>query len=662
MFRRRPPSPAAASGPRPEPGTRASSPVEGHDHLDLAADLEAAGWLVPRGLTGDGPPHWTLVGTVASPTATPVDPAGLVVGEGWSLDWWVGADDRWHLPAREAAVRQQLVAGAPVVETLLRVPGGDAVHRAYGVRAPREVGDEWVVVEVENRTPVPFAVALVIRPFVADGVGAVSEVTVEPVEGGRGRDVAHLVRVDGRPAVVLPRRPARLAAGSDDAGDALHAVTAGSAGADLVSATCADGLATLALVLPVPHTATLRVVLPVGEVGAGAVGYPPVVPDAPTVAAGWEVHRRGPRLVVPEQRVEAAVARARAQLQLAHDGASVRRDGHRSVDLEPGATEVILAALDLLDHPADVGAVVARWSERLADPPPEIDALFLCVVARHWLLHRDDALLDWMLPEVAAAVERLDRADRRRRLVGTATRRRAAAGLTAAATMLAAAGQPEAGVQVRTLGDRLGAGLEDPQATTAAEHLQVAATRLAAGGPEAASAWDDVVRTVGLASATGTWPGPGPGARPIGHDLAADAALVLAVRNVLVAERDDGLALLPVHPDGWYGGAVELHDAPTAFGRLSYAVRWHGTRPALLWDLEPHPGLGPVRLTVPGLDPGWSTTELRGDALLAEVTPPAVAEPLLLVAEHPDIDPVMRRPGSAPDDAGPTLPEGGSFS
>ena len=26
----------------------------------------------------------------------------------WELDWWIGADDRWHVPAREAAVRQQL--------------------------------------------------------------------------------------------------------------------------------------------------------------------------------------------------------------------------------------------------------------------------------------------------------------------------------------------------------------------------------------------------------------------------------------------------------------------------------------------------------------------------------------------------------------------------
>jgi len=60
-----------------------------------------------------------------------------------------------------------------------------------------------------------------------------------------------------------------------------------------------------------------------------------------------------------------------------------------------------------------------------------------------------------------------------------------------------------------------------------------------------------------------------------------------------------------------------VHDAPTRWGRVSYAVRWHGDRPALLWELEPHHGLGPVQLTVPGLDSSWSTTEPAGDALLA---------------------------------------------
>ena len=52
-------------------------------------------------------------------------------------------------------------------------------------------------------------------------------------------------------------------------------------------------------------------------------------------------------------------------------------------------------------------------------------------------------------------------------------------------------------------------------------------------------------------------------------------------------------------------------------------MRWHGDRPALLWELAPHAGAGPVRLTAPGLDPSWSTSEVAGDALLAPTAGPA---------------------------------------
>lgn len=653
MFRRRTPTPPVRAA---EPASAPPSPA---DADDLASTLAAEGWILPRGLTSGAAPRWTLVGTVASPTVTAIDPAGLVVGEGWSLDWWIGADDRWHLPGREPAVRQQLVSEAPVVETLVRIPGGDAVHRAYGIRSPRAIGDEWVVVEIENATPIPFGVALVIRPLVADGIGEASSITVEPVEGGTGREAAHLVRIDGRPAMVLPRRPARFATGNRELGDVAEQVTNGDAVQELLAADCPDGLATLALVLPLAHTAVLRVAIPVGEVGDEALAYPSVVPDAATVASGWDVHRRGPRFEIPEHRLSLAVERSRAQLHLAHDGEAVRRDGHRMPDLDPGATEVLLGAFDLLDRPADVGTVVARWTDRLQDPTPEVDALVLTVVARHWLLHRVDPLLDWMLPEVAAAVERIDRADRKGRLAGTATRRRAVDGLAAAAEMLDRAGQPEAGRSVTALAARLAADLPPAEPVSAADRLLVAAAALHAADGSVLGDLDEVVAD---ASATGTWPGPGPGGRPAGHDLVAAAAVVTAARNLLVAERPDGLHLLPVHPDGWYGGGIELHDAPTTFGRISYAIRWHGTRPALLWELDPHPGVGPVRLSVPGLDPDWSTTELRGDALLADVAPPEGLEQITLVSEHPDIDPDMRRPGTAPAEPPPPLPEGGTFS
>jgi hypothetical protein len=71
------------------------------------------------------------------------------------LDWHVAADDRWHSPAQEPAVRQMRIDGTPVFETRLRVPGGDAVHRVWSVA---DAGG-WTLVEVANDSPLPFACA-----------------------------------------------------------------------------------------------------------------------------------------------------------------------------------------------------------------------------------------------------------------------------------------------------------------------------------------------------------------------------------------------------------------------------------------------------------------------------------------------------------------------
>lgn len=101
------------------------------------------------------------VGAIGSSRTATVDEHGRVHGKGWSLDWWIGTDDRRHFPADDPTVRQGLVGNCPVVETALKVPGGDAIQRVYGI--PGDV----VVVEVENRSRLPFAVG-----FLVDGTEA----------------------------------------------------------------------------------------------------------------------------------------------------------------------------------------------------------------------------------------------------------------------------------------------------------------------------------------------------------------------------------------------------------------------------------------------------------------------------------------------------------
>ncbi len=109
----------------------------------------------------------TVIGTLGSPWRATVTEAGAVIpanGEA-PLEWWIAADDRWHAPAAEPSRRQSRLRGTPVVETVLSVPGGDLAHRAYAV--PLGAGAR-AVIELENRSPLPVAVA-VSRPDVATG-------------------------------------------------------------------------------------------------------------------------------------------------------------------------------------------------------------------------------------------------------------------------------------------------------------------------------------------------------------------------------------------------------------------------------------------------------------------------------------------------------------
>ena len=85
-----------------------------------------------------------------------VTPWGDVLVDGEiRLRWFIAADDRWYEPARETTVRQRQVSGVPVIETRLKVPGGDAVQRVYGVANFGGV----IVIEIYNDSSLPFAVA-----------------------------------------------------------------------------------------------------------------------------------------------------------------------------------------------------------------------------------------------------------------------------------------------------------------------------------------------------------------------------------------------------------------------------------------------------------------------------------------------------------------------
>jgi hypothetical protein len=64
-------------------------------------------------------------------------------------------------------------------------------------------------------------------------------------------------------------------------------------------------------------------------------------------------------------------------------------------------------------------------------------------------------------------------------------------------------------------------------------------------------------------------------------------------------------------PEPWWGSSFEVHGLPAdPFRSVSFAVRWHGARPALLWEVTGAPGLV--------LSHGdWHSTDVTGESLLA---------------------------------------------
>ena len=220
--------------------------------------------------TGDDGRAETTIGVTGQPWRASVSPWGAVTpwsadtdGAAWrTLDWFVAADDRWHVPAQETAVRQRRVDGAPVIETRVRIPDGDVVQRIWSVADRGGV----TVVEFENDSPLPVAVALAGSDVLTERAPA--DVPVQGIE--------------------LPEDTIVLPLGH-------HAtIRVGVAHTPLP-----DGVD--------PHNVSLR-----------------SLPDATTVARGWRsVVDRASRLGIPDVALADAVVAARADLLLDGPGDAV---------------------------------------------------------------------------------------------------------------------------------------------------------------------------------------------------------------------------------------------------------------------------------------------------------------------------------------------------
>ena len=471
-----------------------------------------------------------LLGDLDGPVAA-VDRRGTVtpIGAGWSVGWAVGAEDRWHVAADEAAVRSGLIDDMPVTATLMRVPGGDVTLRAA---AGRSGTGRVVVLEFTNDTPVPVSLALAVT----------GSIETAAVSGSR-------LLVDGLVAVDLVRAPGGAAAVDD--GDVWPAVRAQPPPGDCEARSRA-GLAAVAAVVPLAPRVPLRVTVPVEGESAGNPGSPE------EIAAGWRaVVERAASVDLPDEAADRSWRRGIA--------ASILAAG--SVDPEAAArAAVVLDRVGLPDEADRARRALVGEAGFAPLPPPLAATALRALASRRLRTGRVSPLAELAGPLAEAAGDHLDPPTLEQ--VAAVLEIEAPAAARDARRLLAETASPASSAPAQVSGDSLAAAVRDS---------------VAFGGD-------------GLAGA-------------------------VALLDCLVVEAADQLVMLPAPPEAWARAPVDARSLVTRHGVLSFSVRWHGPRPALLWELAPRGGHGSGSdfdgvLLRCGLDSSWSAPGSSGDVLL----------------------------------------------
>lgn len=364
------------------------------------------------------------------------------------------------------------------------------------------------------------------------------------------------IEIDGRRVVRFESPPASVASSDGVTGDLLARLPEPDDPTDSASVRCRSGAAQAAAVWPLPHTASVRLVV---ELGGPVVADAPV-PSTDDINRGWTTH------LAQGLRVDVDGMPLQEQLQTA------ARTVLTSWPTAADAPAAVLAAaelgfgrdagrfFDLLDRCDDDAAVLralARWAQ-LGEQGHQLDDL------------------ERILGRLARAAHEVDA--RGGRLAGASWLGDA---LVTLGGRLHQIDQPDVAVRIQGL-------LAD------LAHSEHAADRLA----ELAAEQDH----------RGVW---------AGTPMRSAAAFARALRLVVAHDTGTELALLPEVPVAWRGRPIDVFDLPVATGTISFGLRWHGARPALLWEASLAPD-APLHIHTPGIDPDFATSDRQGEALLAD--------------------------------------------
>jgi len=362
--------------------------------------------------------------------------------------------------------------------------------------------------------------------------------------------------VDGQMAARFASKPTTVAAFDGASGDLIENMPEADQAVPAATMKCRSGGAQAAAIWPLPHTATLRLVVALRE----PIGTSAAVPTTHDINRGWHSHlKRGMRLEVDGMSAgDDLVVAARSLLTL-----------WPANDNSPQA----ILAMSELGFGRDAARLFPQL-ERNEDDPSVIRAL------SRWA----------QLGEQGHQLDDLER------ILGRLAQ--AAHGIAAQGGNLAGPAWLESALI--TLGGRLHQ-IDQPDV---GDRIQGFTATLR----HDADTDDQLARLSKGLDDRGLWNA---------GQVRSAAELVTAVRSIAVDDAGGELRVLAALPAMWRGRTIDAFALPVANGTLSYGIRWHGPRPALLWEANLAPE-APFQISAPGIDPAFHSTERAGETLLAD--------------------------------------------
>lgn len=515
--------------------------------------------------------------------------------------WGVGADDRWHFSEERASIRQSIDSNEVTPITRMKVPGGDITQRVEII--PWE-GGSVTKIEFCNETPIPVAISILLFNFGQIDINATT------------------VYQEKKP-VIRASKPVSISAFAEGYENLTNEIQK----TEISDSSSANNAGDIALLFPLPHSTKLELLI--NNQSSDSLPAIEEVPRFEEIANGWQKHfDNGMGIQADDNRLATVLNSSLRHLLIGSDqeiGSKFWND-----DTTEHTTHLAILALLSWGHSESAKKLIYKTMESaptnlFANSVSQETLYTICLWGKYLEFSPvHDSLISispWLQDSIRSLLASLPGKRRLQKKSMTLE----IASLQAAIKIFIFVGQERLATELQSQVQKIQElksqkDYSEPfeKFTTSYQHaignladyLKIENTSVT------------LDQVLAKTDATGSFI---TGLRQ--QDPTFSALFLLAIRagfvqekKILTGERQIQVAS-SYNPD-WIGIGMQVKDAPISTGTLGYAIRWHGTSPALLWEAKTSKK---VIINAETIDKNWSSTEHVGETLLAKQLAPETA-------------------------------------